>query len=179
MFMLFMWFIVDVAGGVWQANMVSFVATVLTEDIDEDDATIPVSNTNGFPDSGFITIDDERIGYADKTATTFVGSVAQPLLRGAQGTTADNHVEDARVRTIESSILNQSMGYKLAVLTDSSGLIAFVAIPFAFISLLATFFILPLTFLGTDLQILTYFWAILSIGLIVAMGIALAGGRRV
>ena len=145
----------------------------------KDDDTITVSSTNGFPDSGFINILDERIGYADKTANTFTGSFAQPLVRGANDTDAVAHVVGENVRTIESSMLNQSMGYKLAVISDSAGLLAFVTIPFAFISLLASFFVLPLKFLGTDLEILTYIWGILSIGIVVSLGISLAGGRRV
>lgn len=179
MFMMFMWFLVSLSGGVMQGSTVSMVTTVLTVAIDEDDAVITVSSTNGFPDTGFITILDERIGYADTTATTFTGSLAQPIVRGASDTDAVAHVVGENVRTIESSMLNQSMGYKLAVLTDASGLLAFVTIPFAFISLLASFFVLPLSFMGTDLEILTYLWGILSIGIIVALGIALAGGRRV
>ena len=75
-------------------------------------------------------------------------------------------------------MMNQSLGYNLAVMSDASGLIAFVTIPFALIALLASFFTLPLSFLGTDLEILTYIWGILSIGIIAALGIALAGGRR-
>jgi len=64
-------------------------------------------------------------------------------------------------------------------MSDSSGALAFVTIPFAFISLLISFFILPLGFLGTDLQILTYLWGVITVGIIVALGIQLAGGRRV
>lgn len=158
---------------------VPMATTVLTEAIDDSDDTITVTSTEGFPDAGFIQILDERIGYGSTTDTTFKGNFAQPTLRGAQDTEAVAHSAGEKVRTIESSMLNQSISYKLAVLTDPSGVLAFVTIPFTFISLLATFFILPLSFLGTDLQILTYIWSALSIAIIVTIGIALAGGRRV
>lgn len=179
MFMLFVWFIVSVAGGVYQGSTVSMATTVLAVAIDEDDSTITVSSTEGFPDTGFVTILDERIGYASKTDTTFKGNIAQPVVRGASGTEATSHAVGEMVRTIESSMLNQSLNYKLAVLTDSSGLQAFVTIPWNFVLLLVSFFVLPLGFLGTDLQFIAYFWAVLSIGIIVAIGIALSGGRRV
>ena len=101
------------------------------------------------------------------------------MVRGASDTEADSHAVGELVRTVESSMLNQSMGYKLAVLSDASGVLAFVTIPYAFISLLVSFVILPLGFLGTDLEILTYIWGVVSIGIIVSFGVALAGGRRV
>ncbi len=169
----------SLAGGVMQGSTISVATTELTVAIDDDDDTITVISTNGFPDTGFITIIDERIGYASKTANTFGGNLAQPLVRGASGTEAVAHSIGEDVRTIESSMLNQSMGYKLAVLSDPSGVIAFVTIPFAFISLILSFFVLPLGFLGTDLEILTYLWGVLSLGVIVGLAITLVGGRRV
>ena len=179
MFMVWMWLIVSLGGGVMQGSTISVATTELTVAIDDDDDTITVISTNGFPDTGFITIIDERIGYASKTANTFGGNFAQPLVRGASGTEATAHEIGEDVRTIESSMLNQSMGYKLAVFSDPSGLIAFVTIPFAFLSLLGSFFVLPLSFLGTDLEILTYLWGVLSLGVIVGLAISLVGGRRV
>lgn len=178
MFMLFMWIAVSIAGGVSQGS-VQVAATSLTIAIDDDDTTITVTSTEGFPDTGFIVIGDERIGYASVTDTTFKGNLAQPVVRGASDTTATDHAIGAVVRTVEGNMLNQSLGYKLAVISDASGLQAFVTMPWMFITLLSSFFVLPLGFLGTDLEILTYIWAALSIGIIVAMGIQLAGGRRV
>ena len=178
MYMMFVWLVVSIAGGVVQGSTVSVVTTALTADISDADTTITGSNTNGFPDTGIITILDERIAYASKTDTTFKGNLAQPLVRGASDTDAVVHVTGERVRTIESSMMNSSMGYRLAVLSDASGLLAFVTIPFSFIALLASFLVLPLAFLGTDLEILAYLWGVLSIGIVVSLGISLAGGRR-
>jgi len=39
--------------------------------------------------------------------------------------------------------------------------------------------ILPLSFLGTDLVILTIIWGVIAVGLLVSLWVALAGGRRV
>ena len=179
MFLMFVWLMTCIAGGVVQGSTVITATTALTADITDTDTSIPVTSTTGFPESGFIEILDERIGYSSTTANTFDGSVAQPMIRGATDTEAADHSAGELARTVESSMLNQSFGYKLAVLSDASGLLAFVTIPFNFITLLASFFVLPLSFLGGDLEILTYIWGIFGIGMLVAIGIALAGGRRV
>lgn len=178
MFMVFVWMIVCIAGGVLQGSMV-FATTTLTSAISDTDTTIPVASTEGFTKTGFVTIGDERIGHASKTDTTFVGGVVNPLLRGAGGTTAVAHSAGERVRTVESSMLNQSVGYKMAIITDASGILAFVTIPLALLSLLGSFFTLPLNFFGTDLEILAYLWTVLTIGILIAVGVALVGGRRV
>ncbi len=76
-------------------------------------------------------------------------------------------------------MLNASIDYKIARITDSAGALAFIAMPFLLFDLVLTFFKLPLEFLGTDLAILTYIWIIVAIGMIVGFVVALAGGRRV
>ena len=178
MFMLFVWLIVSIGGGVVQGSM-SVATTTLTVAIDEDDAVLTVTSTEGFADTGFVVVLNERIGYSETSATTFEGNTARPLVRGSNDTEAVAHAVGERVRTIESSMMNQSLGYNLAVMSDASGLLAFVTIPFAFIMLLGSFLVLPLGFLGTDLEILTYIWGVLSIGILISLGIALVGGRRV
>ena len=178
-FMVWMWIITTLAGGVMQGSTMTMSTTTLTAALTDADVVVNVTSTQGFPVPGFIVILDERIGYSATSATSFTGSVAQPIVRGANDTTAVAHNAGENVRTVESSMLNSSMGYRLAVLSDSSGLLAFVTIPFALISLMATFFTLPLGFLGTDLEVITYVWVAISIGMIVAIGIQLAGGRRV
>lgn len=179
MFMAWMWLIVSIAGGIYQGSTVTMVATTLETAIDDSATTLTVSSTNGFPTTGTIVIGDERIAYADTTANTFEGNPAQPLIRGSSSTEAVSHEAGETIRTVESSMFNASMGYRLAVLSDASGVLAFVAIPFAFLSLIASFFTLPLAFMGTDFQILVYIWGVLSIGVIVGIAISLAGGRRV
>ena len=178
MFMAFVWLVVCLAGGVLQGSIV-MTTTTLTADITAADTTITVASTRGFNEPGIIVIGDERIAYSATGATTFVGNPARPLVRGSNDTEAVAHSEDDRVRTVESAMFNQSIGYSLAVLSDASGLMYFVAAPVAVFSLILSFFILPLSFLGTDLEILTYIWAIVGIGMLVSLVIALAGGRRV
>jgi len=178
MFMVFMFIIVSLGGNV-VAGEVDFARTALTADIDDDDTTITVSSTIGFPSVGIIVIGDERIAYATTTNTTFAGNLAQPVLRGTSGTEAVAHSSGARVSTVPGAMLNTAANYHVAVIADASGAQAFLAKPIAVFQLVGSFFFLPLTFLGTDLQILTVFWAVIGIGMTIALFVALAGGRRV
>lgn len=54
-------------------SAVARLKTTLTNDIAQGASTIPVTSTTGFPDKGFITIDNETKEYTGKTATTFTG----------------------------------------------------------------------------------------------------------
>ena len=178
MFMVFMWVMVNIAGGVLEGQ-VPYVATRLTADIDSVVTTIPVASTGGFPDTGVIVIGDERIAYSDTTNTTFQDILARPVIRGTQGTTATVHEEGARVYTVQSSMLNASVQYNIAVIADASGLQGFITGTMALFQLLGAFFTLPIQFFGTDLEIIAILWAVLTIGIFVAIVIAMAGGRRV
>lgn len=178
MFMMFMWLMTCLAGSVAQGQM-DFVSTTLTVALNVTTDTVTVHNTNGFPSMGILVIQNEHIAYSQKTATTFSGSGAQPLVRGAQETDPAEHAVGVHVTTVPGSMMNTSASYNIAVLQDASGLIAFVAMPLAFFLLIGSFLFLPLSFLGTELQFLTFIWAIFGIGWIVALVINMAGGRRV
>lgn len=178
MFMMFVWLITCIAGSVMQGQ-IDFVRVSLTAPLTASGTTVNVSSTEGFPDSGIIVVGAERIAYSSKSATAFEGSLARPMVRGAEGTTATAHATGSQVATVPGAMLNSSAAYNIAVLSDPSGLQAFIAVPLALFSLLSSFFFLPLQFLGTDLQILTYLWAVVGIGVLVALTVSLAGGRRV
>jgi len=55
-----------------------------------------VDSTDGFPDTGYISINGEIVRYLEKDATHF-GTVTNPLERGMQGTTASSHEVGDRV----------------------------------------------------------------------------------
>ena len=177
-FFAFCFLIVVLAGSVLQGS-IQVASTYLTADIDDDDTTIDVSSTAGFSEPGIIVIGDERIAYSDLTATSFGGGIAQPLIRGAEDTTASAHSEGARVRTVEGAMLNTSMTYNIALIADASGLWGAVTRGLALLRLLGSFLILPISFLGTDLAIIGVLWYVLAAGMIISLGLALAGGRRV
>ncbi len=178
MFMGWMWFVVCLIGGT-MSGFVPQAGTALTADITDADTTINVTSTTGFRDSGIIVIGSERIAYAHTTATAFEGTFWRPLIRGTQSTEAAAHTEGAIVRMPESSLLNDALQYNIALLSDSSGLMAFVAWPLAMWNIITSFMFLPLAFLGTDMVILTFIWGIFALGLLVSFGVSMAGGRRV
>lgn len=178
MFMVFVWLICCIAGSVVQGHM-DFVRTRLTAALTDSGTTIYANSTEGFPDAGILVIEDEHIAYSEKTATSFGGSWTQPLIRGAEGTEAVAHANRSFISTVPGAMMNSSAAYNIAVMADSSGLQAFISAPLAFFSLLLSFFFLPIKFLGTDLQILTYIWAVVGIGMLAAFTIQMAGGRRV
>jgi hypothetical protein len=184
MFMAWMFLITSIAGGVVTGST-SITATRLESDIPSGSInTITVASTTGFPSSGIILIGDERIGYPKKTATTFerasvLGVTTNPIMRGVNGTIDASHSEGAIVRTVEAGVINASIDYKVAKIADTAGIIGFVTLPAKLLDLLVAFFVLPISFLGTDMAILTYIWGIFAIGMLVGLGVSLAGGRRV
>jgi hypothetical protein len=178
MFMMFMWLACCIAGGVMQGQL-AFSSTRLSASLTDSGTTINVDSTAGFPNTGIIVIENEHIAYSNKTATSFTGTLVNPLIRGAENTEAAAHADDVMVSTVPGAMMNSSAAYNIAVLSDASGMMAFVSVPLAFFKLLGSFFFLPLQFLGTDLQILTYVWAVIGVGMLAAITIQLAGGRRV
>jgi hypothetical protein len=156
------------------------VTTRLTSSIDSNDATITVTSTVGFPDVGVITIEGERIAYAHKTSTQFGGfPVINPLVRGAQGTTASSHSSGVNVRTVPSGLVNQALSYNVSVMADASGLWMVPTWMLAFVKAIGSFLILPLSFLPGDFSIILNLWLVIAIGFIFALVVQLAGGRRV
>lgn len=180
MFMMWMFVIVSVAGNIAASGQSGIATTRLTAAITAaESSSIPVASTIGFPDSGVILIGDEQITYPDKDGTHFLGATINPIVRGSASTDAVAHVSNDTVRTKESYLLNASVDYRIARITDAAGVLAFLAMPFLLFDLVLTFFKLPLEFLGTDLAILSYIWMVVAVGMIVGFVIALAGGRRV
>jgi len=152
--------------------------TEMTEACTDTDTIITVVSTTGFPDTGHIRILDEEIWYASKSTTTFKSNPASPMVRGSGSTVATAHAVGEEVRTIESGMMNDSLQYQIAVITDTSGVMGFVTLPFRLIALIITFAVLPLSFLGGELEIITYIWGVIVIGIIASLGISLAGGRK-
>ena len=142
-------------------------------------STITVASTEGFPNTGIIVIDDEKIAYPSKTSTTFISAVAQPMIRGAEETTPAAHAVNSSVRTIEGSMINTAISYNISVIGDASGLWAGLNIGLALLRMIGSFLLLPISFLGTDLQILGVIWGVISAGLVMSIGLSLAGARRV
>jgi hypothetical protein len=164
MFICFVWLIISIAGGVLEGD-IRFSTTTLTANISNSATIIPVRSTLGFPGSGILAIGTEKIAYAATTPTSVTGSIAAPLLRGVQSTTAQAHILGDRVRTVESSMMNQSAQYSIALINDSSSLWSVVTVPLGVVRLLGSYMHPPIAFMGTNLQILIYVWWALMAGL--------------
>jgi hypothetical protein len=180
MFMIWMFIITSIAGNIAASGQSGITATRLTAAIsDTESDSIPVASTGGFPNAGIIIIGDEQITYPDKDATHFLDTTYNDIIRGSTSTDAVAHSSGATVRTKESYLLNASIDYKIARITDSAGAVAYIAMPFLLLDLVLTFFKLPLEFLGTDLAVLAYLWMVVAVGMIVGFVVSLVGGRRV
>ena len=174
MFLLFMWLMVCVAGGV-VAGQIDFATTTLTTAVDEDDDVLTVASTAGLPNSGVVVLEEEHVGYSHKTATTLYGTASAPLVRGADDTEATTHATGVYVSTVPGAMMGMSMAYNIVALTDVAGPRAVVVAPLALFRLLGSFFSPHLEFLGTNLAIVTYLWMILAIGMVVALAVQLFG----
>ena len=179
-FFAFVWLFVCIAGGVVQGD-VNVASTVLTATIDSEEDIIPVSSTEGFSAPGIIVIGDERIAYSaiDDVADTFGETLGSPLVRGVEDTEAVAHAAGSGVRTVEGGMMNTAVTYNIAVIADASGLWAALTIGLALMRMLISFMILPISFLGTDLAIIGIIWWAMVAGMIISLGLALAGARRV
>lgn len=177
-FMGFVWVIICLAGGLLN-GLVTQASTRLTANLTSAGTTITVASTEGFRAPGILVIGNERIAYAATTPTTFIGTNFRPVVRGTGDTEAVAHSIGETVRMPESSMLNDSMSYRLALISDSAGLMSFITVPLAIFNIITDFMFLPLSFLGTDLVILTILWGIVALGTIITFFVAMAGGRRI
>ena len=169
---------VCLAGGVAEGD-VPVASTVLTVAINDTATTIPVSRTEGFPEPGIIIIDDERIAYSDIDGLNFDETLGSPMVRGTDDTDAVAHSVGAGVRTVEGGMMNTAATYNIAVIADATGIWGAVTIGLALLRIIGSFLILPIGFLGTDLAIIGVLWWVMVSGMIISLGLALAGARRV
>lgn len=178
MFLAFMFIVTAMAGGIVEGYS-PIATTTLSADISATATTINVPSTVGFPSHGILVIGSERIAYHSTTATQFRGTFWKPLVRGSSGTTAEAHLSGSGVRQIETSMFNDTLDYSIALLTDSSGAMAFITVPLALWSLLLMIITIPIAFIGTGAVWITLVWAVIGLGLIVSVLVAMAGGRRI
>ncbi len=68
--------------------------------------TLNVASTTGYPENGTLVIDQERIQYEGKTATSF-----KNILRGADGTTPASHSANATIDLATDGLLTATDGW--------------------------------------------------------------------
>lgn len=176
----FMWIMISILGGIYHGGGGSAVSTLTTANLTATTSSITVKSTNDFANKGDVYIGDEKITYYDKDATHFKGTGSHALERGAGGTTAAVHASGSVVYTQESNTLKNLPQTAIARVEDSSGLWLAITIPLAVFEFIGYLLIGPFTFLGTDLAIISYLWiAVIGIGFIFSVGLAMAGTRRI
>ncbi len=94
---------------------------------------ITVDSTDGFLAADSIHVDNEIITYTWHDGTHF-GRVANPCGRGAGGTTAAIHADNAVAYNPESSILNSALGFNIVSLTSGGGTTGIISIGVNFVS---------------------------------------------
>jgi hypothetical protein len=82
--------------GLWGGVITGSALTQLNGVINNSVTTITVDTTTNFPNAGTLLIDEELITYTFKTSTQF-GDGSNPCVRGALGTTAASHLDNALV----------------------------------------------------------------------------------
>ena len=150
-------------GGVASAELSSNITAAAT--------TIP-GDTSIFATTDIIAIGTEKILYTGKTDTTFTGCT-----RGYDGTTAATHEAGARIYTTEASVLNDALGFNLAVSIESGGYWGVVMLPLRFfINTLPHLVILNVNFLNyiPELNIIVMLWLGLGIALLVVLAVQFA-----
>lgn len=95
-----------------------YATTILSGALDASTTTVTVdpSGTYDFPEQGRIRVDDEEITYTGKTPTTFTGCT-----RGARGTRAATHLDDAVVNNAYRVIITDFEEKAPILLEDKNG----------------------------------------------------------
>lgn len=174
MFFLFTFVGCAILSGVMEGGG-GIASTPLTAAIDDDDAVLLVTSTDGFLDTDYVTISNETILYAGKTDTSFTGCT-----RGAKNTTAVTHDEGDMIYTTSASIANHTLNFNIAAMVDSMGFLAFPAVVlFFFTKTVPQFIMWNWSFLSGDLMIIGLFFFMSGAALIITIALMLVGARRV
>jgi hypothetical protein len=146
-------------------------STVLAEDISANATFIPAESTSLFADKDIITIGEEKILYTSLNTTGF-----NVYTRGYGDTTATAHSEDSRIYTQEAGVINNALGYNLAVEAETGGTYGVITIPIKFFTTtLPHLIMLNVNFLKIpELSIIAIFWMVSGIALLVVLAIQIA-----
>lgn len=171
-FHIFMGFL----AGIWQGGG-GYVVHELTTAVDADDLTLELDTTNNYIANSTVTIGAERIVISTVTDGTHLAVAANG--RGIDGTKAVAHPVGSQVYTEESAVVHGMIQYRIARIADSAGPQMFVEIPWQILMIGKDLIVSPFTFFGTDLWFISAIYSALLVGLIVVIGLSVAGGRRI
>lgn len=104
------------------------VSAVLAEDITANSTVIIATpGTSLFADKDIITIDSENVFCSSKNATAFIVDT-----RGYDDTTAATHDAGARIYSEEAGVINNALGFNVAVEAETGGTIGLIMLPIKF-----------------------------------------------
>lgn len=147
------------------------VSTTLASNITANTTAIPAESTNLFADKDFLVIESEKILYTSKNATVF-----NVYTRGYGDTTAAEHEAGCRIYTTEASVLNDALGFNIAVEIEAGGTWGVITLPIKFFTnTLPHLVMLNVNFLKTpELSIIAIFWFAFGIALVITLAIVIA-----
>jgi len=147
------------------------VSTTLAGNITEEEAYIPAESTALFADKEIIVIDNEKIMYSAKNTTSFT-----VYTRGYDDTTPAEHTAGTRIYTTEASVLNNAMGFNIAVEVEAGGTWGLITLPIKFFTgTLPHLIMLNANFLKSpELQYIGIIWFAFGIALLITLAVVIA-----
>jgi len=148
------------------------VSTVLAENITSNSTYIPATpDTNLFADKDIITIGDESVLYLSKNTTGFIANT-----RGYSDTTAAAHAAGSRIYSQEAGVINNALGFNIAVEAETGGTIGLIMLPIKFFTTtLPHVIMLNVNFLKIpELSIIGILWLVFGVILVVYLATIIA-----
>ena len=163
--------LVTILGAIMQGGG-GIVSTVLASNITSNSTYIPATpDTNLFAPKDIITIGDESILYGSRNSTGFIVDT-----RGYGDTTPADHAAGKRIYSQEAGIINNALGFNIAVEAETGGTIGLIMLPINFftktlphmVKLNVTFLTIP------ELSIIGILWLVFGVVLIVYLATIIA-----
>ena len=107
----------------------SAAATRLTSSVSDSATTLSVRSTQGFKETGWVEVDDEKIGYNGITTTSFLN-----LTRAYNDSSADSHTINTVVYSPETGMINAALGFTVVSTGATAGTINMMTFPVKFIT---------------------------------------------
>ena len=163
--------LVTVLGAIMQGGG-GIVSAVLAQNITSNSTYIPATpDTTLFADKDIITIENESILYLSKNSTGFI-----VYTRGYSDTTPTAHAAGRRIYSQEAGVINNALGFNIAVEAETGGTIGLIMLPINFFTkTLPHMVMLNVGFLTIpELSILGILWLVFGIVLIVYLATIIA-----
>lgn len=168
--------LVGFLAGIYQGGG-GYVIHAMAADVDDNDLSLTLDTTANFYAPSTVTVGVERISIsviADGTHLTVPAGG-----RGIDGTEAAAHFTGEQVYTEESATVGGMIQTRIQRIADSSGPRMFIDIPMQVIGIARDLVVSPFTFFGTDLWIISAIYTAILAGLVVVVGLSVAGSLRI